>query len=189
MPSPAGSRRSAVHGGSAPDSGTGVPVTLKAPRGLARLAPALRALIRGVLAGEGLRAGEIGIVLTGDADLRDLNRRWRGIKRATDVLSFGYEIPGAKRSAKQIPAAGPRQISGDLVISLNRVNAQARRYRVTRGQELARLTVHGTLHLAGLDHRRPAERRSMRQREDRALEAAAASVRALDRLLAPRRRG
>lgn len=163
-------------------------MTLRAPRGLSRLAPALRALVRSTLAAEGRRVGEIGIVLAGDAELRALNRRWRGIDRATDVLSFGYEIPGAKRGAKQNPAPGPRpSVSGDLVISLDRVNAQARRYRVSRGREMARLAVHGALHLAGLDHQQPAERRSMRRLEDRALEAAAAAVRALDRLLAPGR--
>ncbi len=151
-------------------------VTLKAPPGLGRLAPALRALVRIALAAEGRRAGEIGIVLTGNAELRALNRRWRGIDRATDVLSFGYD-----RTLE------PR-VSGDLVISMDRVDDQARRFRVTRGRELARLAVHGTLHLAGLEHRRAAERRRMRLTEDRALRAAAAAVRELDRVLAAERR-
>jgi probable rRNA maturation factor len=148
-------------------------ITLRAPRGFARLAPALRALVRTVLAGEGRRVGEIGIVLAADPDLRALNRRWRGIDRATDVLSFGYEDR-------------PVRVSGDLVISMDRVRAQARRYRVSRGRELARLTVHGALHLAGLDHERPAAGRAMRLRENRALAAGAAAVRDLDRLLTPR---
>jgi probable rRNA maturation factor len=147
-------------------------ITLSAPRGLGRLAPALRALVRGAIAGEGARVGEVGIVLAGDAELRALNRRWRRIDRATDVLSFAYHGSAA------------RAISGDLVISMDRVAAQARRYRVTRGRELARLAVHGALHLAGLDHARPAERRDMRRREDQVLRAAAAAVRALDRRLA-----
>jgi probable rRNA maturation factor len=147
-------------------------ITLSAPRGLGRLAPALRALVRGAIAGEGARVGEVGIVLAGDAELRALNRRWRRIDRATDVLSVAYHGSAA------------RAISGDLVISMDRVAAQARRYRVTRGRELARLAVHGALHLAGLDHARPAERRDMRRREDQVLRAAAAAVRALDRRLA-----
>ena len=145
-------------------------ITLRAPRGLTRLGTPLRALVRSTLAGEGRRAGEIGIVLAHDEDLRALNRSWRGIDRATDVLSFEYD--------------GGLRVSGDLVISLDRVAAQARRYRVTRGRELARLAVHGTLHLAGLDHQRAAERRGMRRREARALGASAGAVRALDRVLA-----
>jgi rRNA maturation RNase YbeY len=55
---------------------------------------------------------------------------------------------------------------------------------VSRGRELARLVVHGGLHLAGLDHQRPAERSRMRSREDRVLAAAAGVVRALEKLLA-----
>jgi probable rRNA maturation factor len=153
-------------------------ITLRAPRGLFGLAPALRALVRAVLRGEERRPGEIGIVLARDEELRALNRRWRGIDRATDVLSFGYQ-PAAFPALRP----PPREVSGDLVISLDRVIAQARRYRVSRGRELARLAVHGTLHLAGLDHQRAAERRGMRRREDRALRGSAAAVRALDRLL------
>jgi probable rRNA maturation factor len=145
-------------------------ITLRAPRGLTRLAPPLRSLVRSTLAGEGRRAGEIGIVLTRDEELRALNRRFRGIDRATDVLSFEYD--------------GGVRVSGDLVISLDRVSAQARRYRVTHGRELARLAVHGTLHLAGLDHQHAAERRGMRRREASALGKAAGAVRALDRVLA-----
>src|SRR5207249_9047081 len=91
--------------------------------------------------------------------------------------------------AKQLPAfpalrPRSRDVSGDLVISLDRVIEQARRYRVTRGRELARLAVHGTLHLAGLDHQRTAELPGMRRREDHALKSAAPAVRALDRVLA-----
>ncbi len=136
----------------------------------------LAALVRAALAGEGRRPGELGIVLTGDAPVRELNRRWRGLDRATDVLSFGYdETPGPV-------------VNGDLIVSMDRVAAQARRYRVTRGRELARLVIHGALHLAGLDHRTAAQRRHMRAREARLLRAGAQEVRALERVLDRRRR-
>jgi len=138
----------------------------------------LAALVRAALAAEGRRAGELGIVLTGDAPVRELNRRWRGLDRATDVLSFGYDAePG-------------RFVSGDLIVSLDRVREQARRFRVSHGRELARLIVHGALHLAGLDHKNPGERRRMRAQETRVLRAGAAHVRALERALeGTRRRG
>ena len=61
--------------------------------------------------------------------------------------------------------------------------AQAKRFRVSEGVELARLVIHGLLHLAGLDHQRPGERRVMRVHEDEALRSGAAAVRALDRVL------
>jgi probable rRNA maturation factor len=149
-----------------------MPISVASPRSARGLAAPLRTLVRTALAGEGRRPGEIGIVLADDLTLRGLNRRYRGIDRATDVLSFGYE-EGSRTVA----------VCGDIVISLERMVEQARRYRVSRGHELARLVIHGTLHLAGLDHLRAAERRAMRRREERALEVSRATIRALDRSL------
>jgi probable rRNA maturation factor len=150
------------------------------------LSPALRALVGGALRGQRLRPGEIGVVLADDALLRELNRDYRGIDRATDVLSFGYDEsgeligPGSTRHART-------PVNGDLLISMDRVHEQARRFRVSAGEELARLVVHGALHLAGLDHARAAERRAMREHEDAVLRAGATHVRALSRKLAATR--
>ena len=128
----------------------------------------LAAIVREALASEGRRAGEVSILFARDSDLRELNRRWRGIDRATDVLSFPY-------------AEERGRVDGDLVISLDRLHAQATRYRVTPGKELARLVVHGTLHLAGLDHHQASERLHMRRREARVMRAVAPRVAVLDR--------
>ncbi|TMQ67733.1 MAG: rRNA maturation RNase YbeY [Candidatus Eisenbacteria bacterium] len=151
-----------------------MPISVASRHRARGLAVPLRALVRMVLAGEGRRPGEIGIVLADDLTLRRLNHRHRGIDRATDVLSFGYE-DGSR--------AGVAGVSGDIVISLERMVEQSRRYRVSRGRELARLVIHGALHLAGLDHQRAAERRVMRRREERALEGSRGAIRALDRSL------
>ena len=124
-----------------------MPVTLTAPRGLSRLRPPLSALVADVLRGEGRRLGEVGIVLAGDELLRQLNRDWRGIDRATDVISFAYD--------ELEPDAVARPVTGDLLVSLDRMRDQARRYRVSPGAELARLVTHGTLHLCGHDPRAP----------------------------------
>ncbi len=144
----------------------------------ARLAAPLRALVALALKREKRRAGEIGITLTDDRELRELNRRWRRIDRATDVISFAYD--------EDEPDATALPVTGDLVISMDRVAAQAKRYRVTPGAELARLVIHGALHLAGHDHVRPGERTLMRERENATLKAAAAIVRRLDTALAPK---
>src|SRR5580765_4178297 len=143
-----------------------MPISVATPPSLRGLSAPLRVIVRRVLAAEGRKAGEIAIVLTGDSELRELNRRWRGIDRATDVLSFPYE-------------AG-RAISGDLVISLDRVREQAKRYRVSLGRELARLVIHGALHLAGHDHHRAGERRFMRSRESLGLRGAKVEIARLD---------
>jgi probable rRNA maturation factor len=159
-----------------------MPVSVVSPRGRAGLAAPLRALVLAALALEGRRAGEVAVVLSDDARLRDLNRRWRGLDRVTDVLSFGYD-----------DGAGDT-VDGDVVVSLERAGAQATRFRVSEGRELARLVVHGALHLAGLDHQGAAERRRMRVREDRILRAGREAVTELDAALKPapraaRRRG
>lgn len=148
-----------------------MPTSAKTPRKPAGVTAPLAALVRAALAGEGRRPGELGIVLTGDAPVRELNRRWRGLDRATDVLSFCYDDP---------PGA---VVNGDLIVSMDRVIAQAKRFRVTRGQELARLIVHGALHLAGLDHKSEAQRRVMRARETKLLREGAREVRALEKAL------
>ena len=153
-----------------------MPVSVSTPRGLSRLAAPLRALIVQQLRREGRRAGEIGVVLAGDALLREMNRAWRGQDHATDVISFAYD--------ERERDAATRPVSGDLLVSLDRVTAQAKRYRVSPGRELARLVVHGTLHLCGHDHQRAAERAHMRAREEAALSASRSQAIALDRVLA-----
>ena len=115
------------------------------------------------------------MVLADDAKLRDLNRRWRGLDRATDVLSFGYDDGEGD------------VVDGDIVVSLERVREQAKRFRASRGRELARVVLHGALHLAGLDHQSAAERRRMRAREDRVLRAAREAIAELDEALESRR--
>ena len=154
-----------------------MPISVASPRNASRLAPPLRAILRATLTQEGCTPGDIAIVLTGDPALRELNRRWRGMDRATDVLSFAYA------ESDPIAARETPHIDGDLIISLDRMTAQAKRFRVTSGRELARLVIHGTLHLAGLDHQKAAERRHMRVREEKALRAVRAQVRALDAVL------
>src|SRR5262249_40010588 len=152
-----------------------MPISVRSPRNLAGLAPALRALVRAALRSEGRRAGEIGLLLADDATLRQLNHAYRGLDRATDVLSFAYD------DGNRDEPRGVRSVSGGLGVARDRVGGQAGRFRLPPGEELARLVVHGALHLTGLDHRHAAERRNMRRREDRALRAGAAPVRSLAR--------
>lgn len=156
-----------------------MPISVEAPRGFA---VALRALVAQVIKAEGRRVGDITVVLSDDATLRELNRQWRGLDKATDVLSFAYD--------EHEPDAATRPVTGDLVISLDRVREQAERFRVKQGVELARLVVHGALHLCGHDHMQAGDRRAMRVREEAALRRSRAAASALTRaLVAARPRG
>jgi probable rRNA maturation factor len=149
-----------------------MPITIASPAELRRFTVPLRALVALTLKHEGRKTGEIGVRLTGDAELRELNRVWRKIDRATDVISFAYD--------EDEPDADRRPVGGDLVLSMDRVREQAVRFKVSEGAELARLVIHGTLHLAGHDHGKPGERLAMRAREDAVLRAAKAIVKRLD---------
>jgi probable rRNA maturation factor len=119
------------------------------------------AYARRVLAREGVRRADVHVVFGDDAMLRALNARWRGIDRATDILSFTYADDG--------PLARARALEGELVLSTARLAAQAKRYRHSPGAELLRLVTHGLLHLCGHDHMKAGERRVMRAAERRAL--------------------
>lgn len=151
------------------ERGSPVVITIDRTAAPAGVVLPLRAIVRRTLGRENASPGEIGIRLSDDAELRSLNRAWRGIDRATDVLSFPYEGERDQR------------VWGDLVISIERALEQARRYRVSPGRELARLVIHGTLHLVGHDHHRVAERVRMRRAEERAMREARADIRDLDR--------
>jgi probable rRNA maturation factor len=82
-------------------------------------------------------------LITGDTELRRLNRDFRGKDYATDVLSFPASEPRPSGS-------GP--FLGDIAISLGRARAQAREYRHSIEQEVQILMLHGVLHLLGHDH-------------------------------------
>ena len=79
--------------------------------------------------------------------VRGLNRRYRGVNRATDVLSF----PGERR-ARTVTATG--RFLGDIVIARGVARRQARAARHTEAIELRVLALHGLLHLLGYDHER-----------------------------------
>jgi rRNA maturation RNase YbeY len=157
-----------------------MPVSVTTPRGLGRLSAPLRALVTQVLRGQGRRVGEVAVVIADDDLLHRINAEWRGIDRTTDVISFAYD--------ENEPDAGELAVRGDVLVSMDRVQVQAKRYRVTPGAELARLVVHGALHLCGHDHMKAGERRLMRAAEAKAMRAARPRATELERVLAPTRR-
>ena len=79
------------------------------------------------------------IAFVSDKKIRDLNRQFRGIDKATDVLSF--------------PADGPDELNlGDIAISTETAAAQAKENGLSFDDEIAQLILHGLLHLCGYDH-------------------------------------
>ena len=94
---------------------------------------------------EVVRNRSFDILITGDAELRRLNRDFRGKDYPTDVLSFP-----APQSEPRPLGSGPHL--GDIAISLGRARAQAREFGHAIEQEIQILMLHGVLHLMGHDH-------------------------------------
>jgi probable rRNA maturation factor len=108
----------------------------------------------------GLR-GQVTVLLTTDATICDLNRRFRGKDAATDVLSF----PATKSVRNAAPA---ERVAGDLAISLETARKQAAEQGHALGVELRVLILHGLLHLAGYDHEVDGGKMERRERRLRA---------------------
>jgi len=124
------------------------------PRGAAA-ARRLRARAEVFLAALGRSEVELSLLVTGDAGIRRLNRRWRGKDRATDVLSFPLSDP---------PGAGPAL--GDVVISIDTAVRRGGKVARAVSSELDRYLAHGILHLLGFDHERRADAVEMAAQEE-----------------------
>ncbi len=130
----------------------------------------LTSVIRKALEAEGTTgAVEIGVVVTGDPEIQELNRDYRGIDAPTDVLSFSQLEPGPGQIDGFPIPAGEARLLGDIVISGDRVRSQAADYGHSQRRELAYLAVHGVLHLLGYDHETDEEKERMRRSEEKAL--------------------
>lgn len=129
------------------------------------LAPVRRA-IRAAVRPYGLPGDtEVALAFVDDAAMRDLNRRHRRKDRTTDVLSFGQALPrrakGAAAAAALAREADGSLELGDIVISVQQAERQARRGRRPLARELAFLAAHGALHLLGFRDETPAGYREM----------------------------
>ena len=101
----------------------------------------------------GLKGGA-SLVVTSNAEIRRMNRWFRGKDKATDVLSFGAE--------------GIEGYSGDIAVSLDVAAENARRFGHSVGEEVRILALHGLLHLAGYDHETDRGEMSRREKQLRA---------------------
>jgi len=98
---------------------------------------------------------DIELILTDDEEIRKLNKEFRGVDKATDVLSFPLEDT-------------PGSMLGIIVISLDKVLEAAQKYGHTPLEELALLFIHGLLHLLGYDHE--TDKGEMREKEKEIIE-------------------
>ncbi|MCC7363634.1 MAG: rRNA maturation RNase YbeY [Dehalococcoidia bacterium] len=128
---------------------------------------ALEELAARVMAGEDVPEGTgLSLVITDDADIRDMNDRFLGIDEPTDVLSFPDE------AGDFIEGISDEGYLGDIAISIDTARRQAEQIGHPLADELAHLFVHGILHLCGYEHEEGGEPEArMRAREEHYLGA------------------
>jgi probable rRNA maturation factor len=154
--------------------------------------PALARLARLVMDAEGVEESEISLLLVDRAVMTDLNERYMGEDRPTDVLAFPIDGPSPASGPPEGPT-GPRGFAadrlgdgdddvlddeedddapwllGDIVLCPAYAAEQASRDGQSLAGELELLTVHGILHLCGFDHAEPAEEQAMKARTNELL--------------------
>lgn len=109
----------------------------------------------------------IGLTFCDDEAIRSINNEYRGINRATDVLSF----PLYERDDEIELLEGELAPFGDIVLSVPHAQAQAAEYGHSVEREVCYLIVHGLMHLAGYDHIEPEDKVEMRAAEEALLNA------------------
>ncbi len=123
----------------------------------------------------------LSLTIADDETVRSLNRHYRGLDEATDVLAFAFDHPGEYEgdgpapvvedvpfvSAPEAPTS--RGFAGEVVVSYPQCQRQAQAAGHSAQDELALLITHGVLHLLGYDHAEPQEEQSMQAVEQRIL--------------------
>lgn len=108
----------------------------------------IEALVSSVLrhaSGQASAGGEVSILLTSDAEMQELNRRWRGLDKPTDVLSFPSGVA---------PIPGEPTHVGDIALAYETARSDAAEIGRPFDAHVSHLLVHGFLHLLGYDHLR-----------------------------------
>lgn len=100
----------------------------------------------------GCRRGQVGVRVTDDESIREINRTHLSHDYPTDVISFGYSLD-------------PPTVEGELVVSAETACAAAAELSWSAANELRLYIVHGTLHLCGMDDQQSDSRAEMRQAE------------------------
>jgi probable rRNA maturation factor len=98
----------------------------------------VRRIVRNVLERERRRV-DVSVTFVGPGAMRRLNTEWKGRDAVTDVLAFPLCHPGGR-------------LTGDVYICAAEARRQARLHGVAAREEVARLVIHGTLHVLGYDH-------------------------------------
>lgn len=107
---------------------------------------------------------EVSLLLTDDKEIRNLNKSYRNIDSPTDVLSFSMN---ENKSNQLFPGDIDEYLLGDIVISIETAEKQAKNLDHSLDFELTTLLIHGLLHLIGFDHIKEKDFQRMKEEENR----------------------
>lgn len=116
----------------------------------------LKRWIKQIISNESAKPGEIIFNFCTDEELLKINQDYLNHNTYTDIITFDY--------------SGDGFISGEIFISFERVNENARKMGIKSDEELRRVMIHGILHLCGYKDKSAAQKKTMRKREDEALQ-------------------
>ena len=112
----------------------------------------------------------ITVTFTNPENIQKINKEYRNIDKATDVLSFPMFEKKELENKIQEKDFVHEDILGDIVISIEKVKEQAKEYGHSFERELSYMLVHGFYHLMGYDHIEEEDKKEMRQKEEKILE-------------------
>ena len=107
---------------------------------------------------------QLSISIVGDRKVKELNRKFRGQDKTTNVLSF--PLYGPEVDLESLPKLGKTVPLGDVIVSYPVARMEAARDNMLVDHKIAHLVVHGVLHIVGFDHQDPVQTRQMERLED-----------------------
>ena len=120
----------------------------------------LKKIARTVQAGE-KQTGTISLVFVGPGRMRKLNKKYRKKNKVTNVLAFRN-----KETKDFLISPEEKNFLGEIVICLREIKKSSTRLNISFEKELARVFIHGILHLLGYDHIQPRDQQKMTKKEE-----------------------
>ena len=112
----------------------------------------------------------ITVTLTNPENIQKINKEYRNIEKATDVLSFPMFEKNELQKKIEEKDFLYEDVLGDIIISIQKVEEQAKEYGHSFERELSYMLVHGFYHLIGYDHIEEKDKKEMRKKEEKVLE-------------------
>ncbi len=111
----------------------------------------------------------ITIIFTTPENIKEINKKYRNVDKATDVLSFPIYEKDELEEKKKLHNFKYEDVLGDIIISIEKVEKQAIEYGHSFERELSYMIVHGFYHLIGYDHIEEEDKKVMRLKEEKIL--------------------